>query len=908
LDAQKVNTPPLGSPSEAILAVSRLLSLAVEPDGADEVHAALVREAKSLFRVKAAVLVAVREREGNVVALAGDCPPERLDEPIPVESFPCLAELVERRLPVNRVIDEEQINVLRDLLLGGVEATSALLLGLRSGAVADHVLVLADDRERAFVGEESAVATAFANAAGAALGQLRRAEERERETTRHAALTRAAKTLNESLELEALLARICREAATILGADIAAVYRAEPGGDLRVAAVHGLPPEVVGYHLPLGLGLAGKVARANRAMLTNDYQRVADLPPDSPFGDVRSSLAVPMRWGDRLRAVIGLGYRRPYRVDADDLAMLETFAEMAAVACHNASAHAGLLHAARTDGLTGCLNHAALQEALAREIGRAERRATSTLSLVMIDLDGFKQVNDRHGHLVGDEVLRKAGAALRSVTRPYDVAARYGGDEFALVAVEAEEQEAAEIGARAVTHLTDAMQSLGYEGLQGATAGVAQWEPDMSASELVARADRALMLAKQEDRRGTVQVFSELPALLHPGRRFTRRMGSDPLPADHDPAWPGAGSEDRLRKRTRQLALANSLGARLAAMTDVEQIWDAAVDELHRAFGYFCVAIIRVREDGQVESIAGRGTPFVRLGAQRWLQPGDAGFIGRALRERRAIVSNDVLAEPDYVVTTETQETRAELCVPLFVGGDLWGAINVEENRPGAFDEDDVRLVETVADQIGSAMRSAMLYEQLERAYIGTAEALAAALEAKDDYAADHARMIVTHAEAVGRRLGMTDDDLRDLRFGAVFHDIGKLAVPEPILSKRGRLTDEERVEIERHSVVGEQILAPVEFLNGVRPLVRHGHERWDGGGYPDGLAADSIPLGSRIILACDAVHAMTSDRPYRSAMTDAEAIDELRRCSGTQFDPHVVDALVEVLEEERHASNGHGS
>ena len=213
-----------------------------------------------------------------------------------------------------------------------------------------------------------------------------------------------------------------------------------------------------------------------------------------------------------------------------------------------------------------------------------------------------------------------------------------------------------------------------------------------------------------------------------------------------------------------------------------------------------------------------------------------------------------------------------------------------------AFDDDDLRLVETLADQAGSALRSAFLYEQLERAYLGTAEALAAALEAKDSYTAHHARSIVEHAEAVGTRLGLGAAELRDLRFGAVFHDIGKIAVPEAILDKRGPLTPAERAEMERHTIVGEQILAPVDFLAGARKLVRHEHERWDGAGYPDGLAGEAIPIGARIILACDAYHAMTSDRPYRRAMSADAAREELRRHAGTQFDPAVVDALLAVL------------
>ena len=228
------------------------------------------------------------------------------------------------------------------------------------------------------------------------------------------------------------------------------------------------------------------------------------------------------------------------------------------------------------------------------------------------------------------------------------------------------------------------------------------------------------------------------------------------------------------------------------------------------------------------------------------------------------MIVTDTAEDPDFTETSMTSGVRSELCVPLWVGDELWGVINLEEDRPGAFDEDDARLVQTVADQAGSALRSATLYERLEAAYVGTAEALAAALEAKDSYTASHSSAVVEHALAVGKLLGLSEEGMRTLRFGAIFHDLGKIAVPEAILNKRGPLTASERGEIEQHTIVGERILSSVPFLKDVLPLVRHEHERWDGRGYPDGLEGEDIPFGARIILACDAFDAMTSDRPYR--------------------------------------------
>jgi len=232
-------------------------------------------------------------------------------------------------------------------------------------------------------------------------------------------------------------------------------------------------------------------------------------------------------FSEERRGVLSVGYARSHRVVQDDLKLLETFAELAAAACRNAALHAGLAQAARTDGLTGCLNHAALHEALSREIERVARDPERPLSLILFDLDDFKRVNEEHGHLVGDEVLRRVGHALRGATRPYDIAARYGGDEFALLAVEADEEQAAEIARRTVARVSAAAAEFGESGPSGATAGVAEWVPGLTPTQLIARADRALLHGKQAGSRGEANLFSALP---EPDgvRRFERRSPSRP--------------------------------------------------------------------------------------------------------------------------------------------------------------------------------------------------------------------------------------------------------------------------------------------------------------------------------------------------------------------------------------------
>jgi diguanylate cyclase (GGDEF)-like protein len=357
----------------------------------------------------------------------------------------------------------------------------------------------------------------------------------------------------------------------------------------------------------------------------------------------------------------------------------------------------------------------------------------------------------------------------------------------------------------------------------------------------------------------------------------------------------GKGGEALLQRRTRQVQLTSSVAARLAGVSDLEAILHATIEEVHAGMGADAAAIVRVGPSKGHELVAGAGH-LADPGVRRYTPPAGRGLISRCLRENRTVLAPDVAREPDYHTTPVTAAIRCELDVPVVVDGRPWGVISVQSEELEAFDEEDARLLRAVADQLGAALRSATLYEQLERAYLGTAEALSAALEAKDSYTASHSRSLVQRAEAVGRRLGMPDDELRSLRYAAVFHDIGKLAVPEAILNKPEPLTDEELAIVQRHTVVGEQILAPVEFLADVLPLVRGAHERWDGTGYPDGLAGEEIPLGARIVFACDTYDAMTTHRPYRAALPEAEARAELSRVAGTQLDPRVVEALLAVL------------
>jgi diguanylate cyclase (GGDEF)-like protein len=322
-------------------------------------------------------------------------------------------------------------------------------------------------------------------------------------------LLNAVRHLNQSLDPSQVSLRVCEEAALLLGAETASVFLGSTADGLRTESAYGRPAERIGERVDVGEGLVGEVAE-------RDEPLAAD-----------GAAAVPLRWDGRLRGVLVVGFERDEAVSKDDLELLDAFGELAAAACRNASAHAGLALAARTDALTGCLNHSAMHDALGREIERCRRKGHA-LSLVIVDLDEFKQVNERHGHLAGDEVLRQVGESLRESVRAYDLVARYGGDEFAVIAMDADEATATEVARRAVEAIERALGTLGAAGdATAATAGVAAWQTGDSPSELIGRADRALLHGKHSGLRGTAVQASALPAV-----------------ADGGAAWGGARPND----------------------------------------------------------------------------------------------------------------------------------------------------------------------------------------------------------------------------------------------------------------------------------------------------------------------------------------------------------------------------
>ena len=346
-----------------------------------------------------------------------------------------------------------------------------------------------------------------------------------------------------------------------------------------------------------------------------------------------------------------------------------------------------------------------------------------------------------------------------------------------------------------------------------------------------------------------------------------------------------------------QLALTERLAAAMAAAVDATELCRQIVTELHETFGTYLAAIVRYDDDGILRTVAAAGPLAADIGP--FLLPefsADLGVMGRVARTGLPAVVSDTSSDPDYLVRDRDSDPRSELAVPIRIDGRVWGVLNLEELPIDAFEPSDATLLRTVANQLGVALHRIGIYSELERAFVTTLTVLGAAMEVRDAYTALHEEEVAELAASIAGQLGLDPAQQRAIRYAALTHDIGKLSVPNEILHKPGPLDDAEWEIMRRHTIVGAEMLARIPFFQDAVEVVRGHHERWDGAGYPDGLAGGAIPVGARILCVCDSYNAMITNRPYRAAMTPQAALDELRRCTGSQFDPEVVAATERVL------------
>ena len=352
--------------------------------------------------------------------------------------------------------------------------------------------------------------------------------------------------------------------------------------------------------------------------------------------------------------------------------------------------------------------------------------------------------------------------------------------------------------------------------------------------------------------------------------------------------WISGGQEGDLLKLVAEIA------KEAASILDLDQLLAETAERIQERFGYFDVLIFLIdRKRGELIRKAWAGS-YRRGDSKKSRRPiGERGIVDWVARHGESVLANDVRRDPRYFPLFP--QTRSELCVPIKDGEKIIGGINVESDRPNAFSENDLLALEALENQLAIVIRNARLHQELKDAAIEMITMLARVIEERDAYTAEHCEQVAELAIAVGRRFGLSPKRLEQLRYAALLHDVGKVGFTDGILTKPGKLTEAEWAEVHKHPTWGRELIASISYLKRAAEIVEQHHERFDGQGYPKGLQGEEILLEARILAVADAYSAMRSDRPYRKALSEEEARQELRENAGTQFDPQVVEVFLQL-------------
>lgn len=281
--------------------------------------------------------------------------------------------------------------------------------------------------------------------------------------------------------------------------------------------------------------------------------------------------------------------------------------------------------------------------------------------------------------------------------------------------------------------------------------------------------------------------------------------------------------------------------------------------------------------------------------------PMSEGIAGWVASTGQSLLVPDVAKDKRFYGKVDEKsdfKTKSIIAVPLRVKQKVIGVIEVLNKSDGtAFYPYELHLLEALADQSAVAIDNAIVHKEFQELFLNTITSLARAIESKDVYTGCHIDRIENYSLAIANELNLPYEDRERIRWSALFHDLGKIGVSEVILRKPGKLTNEEYEEIKKHPKLGADILSPIKQFKHIIPGILHHQERWDGNGYPLKLKGEEISIDGRIIAVADTFDAMTSDRPYRKGLPNEVAIDEIKKCVGTQFDPNVVVAFLSACE-----------
>ncbi len=338
----------------------------------------------------------------------------------------------------------------------------------------------------------------------------------------------------------------------------------------------------------------------------------------------------------------------------------------------------------------------------------------------------------------------------------------------------------------------------------------------------------------------------------------------------------------------KEITLLYDVVEKVSSCLDTKEIARLVIEEARKVIRLTSISVLLFNRETDTMELLGEyghgedAPPTVTRGV---------GIAGSVWASGRAEIVNDVHSDPRFVEGAVS--IRSLICAPLKAKDTVVGIIKLGNCEPVTYTAEDLKLFSTLASLAAVAIENASLYEQLKDAFYMTIYTLAETIEKRDPYTGNHTKRVMEYSLAIGKTLGLPEEDMARLQLGAVLHDIGKIGIRDNVLLKESALTDEEFAQIKMHPVYGEEIISRISQLKSTIPGVKHHHEKFDGKGYPDGLKGNNIDITARIISVADTFDAMTSTRPYRIGLTLDVAFEELKKYSGSQFDPEVVDAFI---------------
>ena len=354
----------------------------------------------------------------------------------------------------------------------------------------------------------------------------------------------------------------------------------------------------------------------------------------------------------------------------------------------------------------------------------------------------------------------------------------------------------------------------------------------------------------------------------------------------------------RIEDRVDRLALLSKLVQILNSTLEHQEVRKRAIEAATRLMRAETGSLLLIHEEerelhfevalGDKEETIKMITLGLGQGIAGWVaQKGKALIVNHPEKDRRFYKGVD---------GKKAFKTRNLICVPVKVKKKVIGVLEAINKKNGLdFDEEDLALFSSLSDQVAIALDNARLYQEQEEMFFQTAESLADAIEKRDPYTGGHTQRVTLYSQVIGRYLHLGLDERKWLKIAAVLHDVGKIGIEDQILRKPAQLSPEEYNVIKHHSDIGAQIIEHSRHLRQIVPGVKYHHEQINGTGYPEGLKGEDIPIIAKIVSVSDTYDAMTTDRPYRNALTKEAAMKELKRCVGTQFDRKVVEAFLKA-------------